>query len=85
MRLVLEEPLDPARRPAVGGGAVGAADPVATCARHGRPIRYAYTERDQPLSAYQTVFALPSADGAGVGGDAERGPALHRARWWRSW
>ncbi|MER5718114.1 S-adenosylmethionine:tRNA ribosyltransferase-isomerase [Streptomyces sp. NPDC002132] len=32
---------------------------------HGRPIRYAYTERDQPLSAYQTVFALPSADGAG--------------------
>ncbi|MGM0363519.1 S-adenosylmethionine:tRNA ribosyltransferase-isomerase [Streptomyces griseoaurantiacus] len=33
--------------------------------RHGRPIRYAYTERDQPLSAYQTVFALPGADGAG--------------------
>jgi S-adenosylmethionine:tRNA ribosyltransferase-isomerase len=33
--------------------------------RYGRPIRYAYTERDQPLSAYQTVFALPSADGAG--------------------
>ncbi|MFH9708503.1 S-adenosylmethionine:tRNA ribosyltransferase-isomerase [Streptomyces luteogriseus] len=32
---------------------------------HGRPIRYAYTERDQPLSAYQTVFALPSADGTG--------------------
>lgn len=32
---------------------------------HGRPIRYAYTERDQPLSAYQTVFAVPSADGSG--------------------
>ncbi len=32
---------------------------------HGRPIRYAYTERDQPLSVYRTVFALPSADGAG--------------------
>src|SRR5690606_124301 len=32
---------------------------------YGRPIRYAYTERDQPLSAYQTVFALPSPDGAG--------------------
>ncbi|MFM9367082.1 S-adenosylmethionine:tRNA ribosyltransferase-isomerase [Streptomyces sp. Da 82-17] len=32
---------------------------------HGRPIRYAYTERDQPLSAYQTVFALPSPGGAG--------------------
>jgi S-adenosylmethionine:tRNA ribosyltransferase-isomerase len=32
---------------------------------YGRPVRYAYTERDQPLSAYQTVFALPSADGTG--------------------
>ncbi|MFI7012418.1 S-adenosylmethionine:tRNA ribosyltransferase-isomerase [Streptomyces sp. NPDC050145] len=32
---------------------------------HGRPIRYSYTRRDQPLSAYQTVFALPYADGAG--------------------
>ncbi|MEU6314850.1 S-adenosylmethionine:tRNA ribosyltransferase-isomerase [Streptomyces sp. NPDC047014] len=32
---------------------------------HGRPIRYAYTERDQPLSAYQTVFAVPAADGSG--------------------
>ncbi|MFD9971601.1 S-adenosylmethionine:tRNA ribosyltransferase-isomerase [Streptomyces sp. NPDC059011] len=34
-------------------------------ARYGRPIRYGYTERDQPLSAYQTVFALPAPDGAG--------------------
>ncbi|MFD7446236.1 S-adenosylmethionine:tRNA ribosyltransferase-isomerase [Streptomyces sp. NPDC059909] len=33
--------------------------------RYGRPIRYRYTERDQPLSAYRTVFALPAADGAG--------------------
>jgi S-adenosylmethionine:tRNA ribosyltransferase-isomerase len=33
--------------------------------RHGRPIRYSYTQRDQPLSVYQTVFALPSADGGG--------------------
>jgi S-adenosylmethionine:tRNA ribosyltransferase-isomerase len=33
--------------------------------RYGRAIRYAYTERDQPLSAHQTVFALPYADGAG--------------------
>ncbi|MFG2466225.1 S-adenosylmethionine:tRNA ribosyltransferase-isomerase [Streptomyces canus] len=32
---------------------------------HGRPIRYSYTERDQPLSVYQTVFALPSSDGSG--------------------
>ncbi len=36
-----------------------------------RPIRYAYTEQDQPLSAYQTVFALPYADGAEQCGDAE--------------
>ncbi|MFC9299332.1 S-adenosylmethionine:tRNA ribosyltransferase-isomerase [Streptomyces sp. NPDC057011] len=34
-------------------------------AAYGRPIRYAYTERDQPLSAYRTVFAVPGADGAG--------------------
>ncbi|WP_326649023.1 MULTISPECIES: S-adenosylmethionine:tRNA ribosyltransferase-isomerase [unclassified Streptomyces] len=33
--------------------------------RYGRPIRYRYTTRDQPLAAYQTVFALPSPDGAG--------------------
>jgi S-adenosylmethionine:tRNA ribosyltransferase-isomerase len=26
-------------------------------ARHGRPIRYDYTDRDWPLSTYQTVFA----------------------------
>jgi S-adenosylmethionine:tRNA ribosyltransferase-isomerase len=26
-------------------------------ARHGRPIRYSYVDRDWPLSAYQTVFA----------------------------
>ncbi|WP_405521544.1 S-adenosylmethionine:tRNA ribosyltransferase-isomerase [Streptomyces canus] len=32
---------------------------------HGRPIRYSYTKRDQPLSVYQTVFALPSPDGSG--------------------
>ncbi|MCT4354936.1 S-adenosylmethionine:tRNA ribosyltransferase-isomerase [Streptomyces sp. Je 1-79] len=37
----------------------------ALLARYGRPIRYGYTERDQPLSVYQTVFALPSPDGAG--------------------
>lgn len=33
--------------------------------RYGRPIRYAYTERDQPLAAYQTVFSVPSPDGLG--------------------
>ncbi|MFE4580444.1 S-adenosylmethionine:tRNA ribosyltransferase-isomerase [Streptomyces chartreusis] len=55
-------------------GPGGAADPSAAGAgsgilglmrEHGRPIRYSYTERDQPLSVYRTVFALPSADGAG--------------------
>jgi S-adenosylmethionine:tRNA ribosyltransferase-isomerase len=40
-------------------------DVPAVLRRHGRPIRYSYTERDQPLSVYQTVFALPYADGAG--------------------
>ncbi|WUR83724.1 S-adenosylmethionine:tRNA ribosyltransferase-isomerase [Streptomyces phaeochromogenes] len=41
------------------------ADVLGLLGRRGRPIRYSYTERDQPLSAYQTVFALPAADGAG--------------------
>ncbi|CAM5353211.1 S-adenosylmethionine:tRNA ribosyltransferase-isomerase OS=Streptomyces aurantiogriseus OX=66870 GN=GCM10010251_90540 PE=4 SV=1 [Streptomyces aurantiogriseus] len=44
----------------VSGGTV-----PALLREHGRPIRYSYTERDQPLSVYQTVFALPPADGAG--------------------
>lgn len=63
-RLVLEAPL------AAGGdrlflASVSMADPVAFLHRHGRPIRYGYTERDQPLSAYGTVFAVPSPDGLG--------------------
>ncbi|MFI0899995.1 S-adenosylmethionine:tRNA ribosyltransferase-isomerase [Streptomyces sp. NPDC020983] len=41
------------------------ADPVPRLHRYGRPIRYGYTERDQPLSAHQTVFARPSPDGRG--------------------
>ncbi|MBB4893097.1 S-adenosylmethionine:tRNA ribosyltransferase-isomerase [Streptomyces olivoverticillatus] len=40
-------------------------DAGALLRRHGRPIRYVYTERDQPLSAYQTVFALPGPEGVG--------------------
>ncbi|MFD0026264.1 S-adenosylmethionine:tRNA ribosyltransferase-isomerase [Streptomyces sp. NPDC058382] len=62
-RLVLEEPLTGAgsrlwwARPDV--------DVPGLLRRYGRPIRYGYTERDQPLSAYQTVFALPTADGSG--------------------
>jgi S-adenosylmethionine:tRNA ribosyltransferase-isomerase len=38
---------------------------LALLREHGRPIRYSYTERDQPLSVYQTVFSLPSEDGTG--------------------
>ncbi|MGW7454631.1 S-adenosylmethionine:tRNA ribosyltransferase-isomerase [Streptomyces sp. NPDC054787] len=65
-RLVLEERLDPGAdrlwwaRPDPAPGAV-----PALLRAYGRPIRYAYTERDQPLSAYQTVFAVPAADGSG--------------------
>ncbi|MGW0907588.1 S-adenosylmethionine:tRNA ribosyltransferase-isomerase [Streptomyces sp. NPDC002853] len=63
VRLVLDEPLSP------GSGRLWwarvPADVPSLLRRHGRPIRYSHTERDQPLSAHQTVFALPSADGAG--------------------
>jgi S-adenosylmethionine:tRNA ribosyltransferase-isomerase len=64
VRLVLEEP--------VGAGGerlwwarVSGAGVLGLLREYGRPIRYSYTERDQPLSVYQTVFALPSPDGAG--------------------
>jgi S-adenosylmethionine:tRNA ribosyltransferase-isomerase len=64
VRLVLEEALSGGSGrlwwARVSGGTV-----LGLLREHGRPIRYSYTERDQPLSAYQTVFALPSADGAG--------------------
>ncbi|MCX5419812.1 S-adenosylmethionine:tRNA ribosyltransferase-isomerase [Streptomyces sp. NBC_00078] len=64
VRLLLEEPLS------VGGerlrwARASGAEVLGMLREHGRPIRYSYTERDQPLSVYQTVFALPSADGAG--------------------
>ncbi|MBQ0850053.1 S-adenosylmethionine:tRNA ribosyltransferase-isomerase [Streptomyces sp. BH-SS-21] len=64
VRLVLEEPLAD-RSARLWWGRVSDADVPGLLRRHGRPIRYSYTDRDQPLSAYQTVFALPSADGAG--------------------
>ncbi|MEU7278001.1 S-adenosylmethionine:tRNA ribosyltransferase-isomerase [Streptomyces sp. NPDC045431] len=59
--------------PVASGALVASAEAVAPVpvgvpgllARYGRPIRYGYTERDQPLAAYQTVFARPSPDGAG--------------------
>ncbi|MGA5414919.1 S-adenosylmethionine:tRNA ribosyltransferase-isomerase [Streptomyces pseudogriseolus] len=62
-RLGIEEPLSP------GASRLWWArvsrDVPGLLREHGRPIRYAYTERDQPLSAYQTVFALPARDGSG--------------------
>ncbi|MFE0923514.1 S-adenosylmethionine:tRNA ribosyltransferase-isomerase [Streptomyces nigra] len=76
LRLLLEEPQDRAggrlwwARPLVDDGGSGPAPAgpgrvLGAMRVHGRPIRYSYTARDQPLSVYQTVFALPSADGAG--------------------
>ncbi|GAX50361.1 S-adenosylmethionine:tRNA ribosyltransferase-isomerase [Streptomyces olivochromogenes] len=64
VRLVLEEPLTP-HGSRLWWGRVSDPDVLGLLRRHGRPIRYSYTRRDQPLSAYQTVFALPSADGGG--------------------
>lgn len=73
--LVLEEPLSPGSgrlwwaRVRGAGESRAATDDGAGILRlmreYGRPIRYSYTERDQPLAVYQTVFALPSGDGAG--------------------
>lgn len=80
VRLVLEEPLTPCGS-RLWWGRVSDPDVLGLLRRHGRPIRYSYTWRDQPLSVYQTVFALPSAVGRRQRqcGDAERGAALHRA------
>ncbi|MGW0558571.1 S-adenosylmethionine:tRNA ribosyltransferase-isomerase [Streptomyces sp. NPDC002926] len=62
-QLVLQEPLAPgADRLWWASVPVGVPELLS---RYGRPIRYRYTTRDQPLAAYQTVFALPSPDGAG--------------------
>lgn len=63
VRLVLEEPLTACGARLWWARADGQVLPVLRA--HGRPIRYSYTERDQPLAVYQTVFALPSCDGAG--------------------
>ncbi|MCX4663001.1 S-adenosylmethionine:tRNA ribosyltransferase-isomerase [Streptomyces uncialis] len=74
-RLVLEESAGGGDRlwwARLVAGAAGRAAPGAAgtgvpelLRRYGRPVRYAYTERDQPLSAYRTVFALRSDDGSG--------------------
>ncbi|MFJ7766859.1 S-adenosylmethionine:tRNA ribosyltransferase-isomerase [Streptomyces sp. NPDC097107] len=63
-RLVLEEPLSTRGERLWWARVSGAGVPV-VLREYGRPIRYSYTERDQPLTAYQTVFALPSPDGTG--------------------
>ncbi|WP_353941721.1 S-adenosylmethionine:tRNA ribosyltransferase-isomerase [Streptomyces sp. HUAS MG91] len=63
VRLVYEEPVAAGSERLWWVRASG--DVPALLRAHGRPIRYSYTERDQPLSVYQTVFALPYADGAG--------------------
>lgn len=63
-RLTLLAPLS-ARGERLWLAAVSMADPVAYLHRYGRPIRYGYTDRDQPLAAYQTVFSVPSQDGLG--------------------
>lgn len=63
-RLALQEPLSP-RGDRLWVARVSMDDPVAYLHRYGRPIRYAYTRRDQPLAAYQTVFSVPSSDGPG--------------------
>lgn len=62
--LVLEEPLGPAAGARLWWARVPEALP-GLLRRYGRPIRYGYTERDQPLSAYRTVFAVESPDGSG--------------------
>jgi S-adenosylmethionine:tRNA ribosyltransferase-isomerase len=48
-------------------------DPLAHLGRHGRPIRYSYTDVDRPPAAYQTVFAGALAESAGpaAAGSAE--------------
>nr|WP_202446947.1 S-adenosylmethionine:tRNA ribosyltransferase-isomerase [Streptomyces sp. SID5468] len=63
-RLVLDAPLA-AGSDRLWLATVAPADTVAYLRRNGRPIRYGYTERDQPLAAYRTVFSVPSADGLG--------------------
>ncbi|MFI7871058.1 S-adenosylmethionine:tRNA ribosyltransferase-isomerase [Streptomyces salinarius] len=63
-RLVLEEPLS-ARGERLWWARVSGVAVPELLREHGRPIRYSYTDRDQPLSVYQTVFALPTADGTG--------------------
>ena len=65
--LLLQEPLDRAgdRLWVASAEGVEPAALVRHLHRYGRPIRYDYTERDQPLAAYQTVFATAEPGGRG--------------------
>ncbi|MFI0709048.1 S-adenosylmethionine:tRNA ribosyltransferase-isomerase [Streptomyces inhibens] len=60
--LVLEAPVDPGGVRLWWARVAGARVPE-LMRLHGRPIRYGYTDRDQPLAAYQTVFAVDSPGG----------------------
>ncbi|MEU5331626.1 S-adenosylmethionine:tRNA ribosyltransferase-isomerase [Streptomyces parvus] len=62
--LVLEDPLGPSAGARLWWARVPEAVPE-LLRRYGRPVRYGYTDRDQPLSAYRTVFAVDSPDGSG--------------------
>ncbi|MFE1177297.1 S-adenosylmethionine:tRNA ribosyltransferase-isomerase [Streptomyces sp. NPDC058773] len=62
-RLVPEAPVDPGSARLWWARVTGARVPE-LMRRYGRPIRYGYTDRDQPLAAYQTVFAV-DAPGSG--------------------
>ncbi|TJZ51215.1 S-adenosylmethionine:tRNA ribosyltransferase-isomerase [Streptomyces piniterrae] len=61
-RLVLQAPVDPGS-PRLWWARVAGSTGPELMRRYGRPIRYGYTDRDQPLDAYQTVFAVDSPDG----------------------
>ncbi|MFD7669077.1 S-adenosylmethionine:tRNA ribosyltransferase-isomerase [Streptomyces sp. NPDC059788] len=63
-RLELRAPVDPGSV-RLWWGRVSGAPVLDVLRRYGRPIRYGYTDRDQPLAAYQTVFAVGSRDGGG--------------------
>ena len=65
VRLTLEEPLSGQSERLWWARAHPGAGVPGLLREFGRPIRYSYTERDQPLSAYQTVFALPQPGGVG--------------------
>ncbi|MGW8974031.1 S-adenosylmethionine:tRNA ribosyltransferase-isomerase [Streptomyces platensis] len=61
-RLTLEAPVDPGGVRLWWARVTGVRVPE-LMRRHGRPIRYGYTDRDQPLAAYQTVFAVDAPGG----------------------